>query len=238
MAVILNIETATRVCSVGVSIDGKLIALRESHTQNSHAEQITLFVQEVLNKSSITTKELDAVAVSKGPGSYTGLRIGVSTAKGFCYGLDIPLIGINTLESMANGMINLINKSDNLATKNVLVCPMIDARRMEVYSSVFSMSLNVIEETMAKIIDSFSYNKLLNSNKIYFAGDGAEKCKQSLSQKQNAIFLDDFHPSVSHLCSIADKKFNTDDFENPAYFEPYYLKDFVAGISKVKGLRM
>jgi len=238
LAVILNIETATRVCSVGVSIDGKLIALKESHTKNSHDEQITLFVEEVLNKSGITTKELDAVAVSKGPGSYTGLRIGVSTAKGLCYGLDIPLIGINTLEAMANGMINLINKTDNPTTSDALICPMIDARRMEVYSSVFSLKLKIIEETMAKIIDSSSYGNFLKDNNVYFAGDGAEKCKQSLSHNQNAIFLDDFHPSASYLCNLANDKFNNDDFDNSAYFEPYYLKDFVAGISKVKGLRM
>jgi len=236
LAKILNIETSTRVCSVALSIDGEIVSLHESHTKNSHAELITLFCQNAVTESGLKFTDIDAVAVSKGPGSYTGLRIGVSTAKGYCYGLDIPLISIGTLEAMAHGIHNYQDSINEL--KEVLYCPMIDARRMEVYAALFSSSLVEIESTSAKIIDDNSFTDYLSSNKIIFAGDGASKCKDVLSHQSNAIFIDDFHPSATYLVKMAEKKFIDSNFESTAYFEPYYLKDFVPGIPKVKGLRM
>ncbi len=235
MAKILNIETSTRVCSVALSIDGKVVAIEESHTQNSHAEQVTLFCGKVIKECGLTFKDLDAVAVSKGPGSYTGLRIGVSTAKGLCYGLEIPLISVSTLLSMALG----INSNTTIEKDaNTIICPMIDARRMEVYTALYSQQLEDIEPIEAKIIDEDSFKSYLENNNVIFGGDGAEKCKEALSESPNAIFLDDFHTSAAYLSQLAESKFNKGDFENTAYFEPYYLKDFVAGIPKVKGLRM
>ena len=233
MARILNIETSTRVCSVAVSVDGKIISIKESHTENSHAEQITLFSQEVMKNAGLSPDDLDAIAVSKGPGSYTGLRIGVSTAKGYCYGTDIPLIAIGTLEAMAFGMADKINSPN----ADIIFCPMIDARRMEVYSALFSKQLEELKETEAVIVDENSFKDTLDNNEVWFAGDGASKCKEVLSINKNARFLDDFHPSASYLGPIAENKFQKSQFEDTAYFEPFYLKDFVAGIPKVKGLR-
>ena len=233
MALILNIETSTRVCSVALSINGKVASVQESHTQNSHSELITLFAQYVIADAGISFSNLDAVSVSKGPGSYTGLRIGVSTAKGYCYGLDIPLISIDTLGAMAHGMLLKSNITDSKS----LFCPMIDARRMEVYTALYSSKLSEIEGVTAKIIDDNSFSEYLSDNKIIFAGDGAPKCKDVLSHQANAVFLDDFYPSATYQSNIAEKKFLESDFEDTAYFEPYYLKEFVAGIPKVKGLR-
>ncbi len=231
MASILNIETATRVCSVALAIDGTVKSIRESHVANSHSELITLFVDEVMNEAGIPFPQLDAVSVSKGPGSYTGLRIGVSTAKGFCYALDKPLIAINTLKAMAAGMAKLVKG------ENFLLCPMIDARRMEVYAAVFNTELEEIKPTEAVIVDENSFSELLSANKIIFAGDGAPKCKEVLSHQPNATFTDEFHPSTAYMTELSEQKFRQNDFEDIAYFEPYYLKDFVAGIPKVKGLR-
>ena len=233
MARILNIETSTRVCSVAVSVDGTIVSLKESHTENSHAEQITLFSQEVMKEVGLSVDDLDAVAVSMGPGSYTGLRIGVSTAKGYCYGADIPLIAIGTLEAMAAGMSGKIKSVND----NYILCPMIDARRMEVYAALFNEQVDEIRETKAVVVDENSFSDTLGNNEVWFAGDGAPKCKDVLSGSKNARFLDDFHPSASYLGPIAEYKFQNSQFEDTAYFEPFYLKDFVAGIPKVKGLR-
>jgi tRNA threonylcarbamoyladenosine biosynthesis protein TsaB len=236
LAKILNIESSTSVCSVALAIDGKVISLQESNTKNSHSELITIFSHNAVTESGLSFTDLDAVAVSKGPGSYTGLRIGVSTAKGFCFGLEIPLIAIGTLEAMANGMFKLPELINIKA--NSMLCPMIDARRMEVYTALFSNNLQEIESTSAKIIDSDSFDNILHNNTIVFGGDGVAKCKEVLQHQQNAVFLDDFHPSSNYMCNLSEQKFANGDFENTAYFEPYYLKDFVAGIPKVKGLRM
>ncbi len=235
MAKILNIESSTIVCSVALSIDGEIASIQESHTKNSHSELITLFCKKVVADAGLDFSDLDAVCISKGPGSYTGLRIGVSTAKGFCYGLEIPLISFDTLSAMAIGMrSNLDYSNGSIPT---LFCPMIDARRMEVYTALFNETLDVIEKTSAKIIDKDSFSKYLSTHKIVFAGDGAAKCKEILSHQPNAVFVDDFHPSAKYLCKIAEQKFLAKEFEDTAYFEPYYLKDFIAGIPKVKGLR-
>ncbi|MCF6169972.1 MAG: tRNA (adenosine(37)-N6)-threonylcarbamoyltransferase complex dimerization subunit type 1 TsaB [Bacteroidales bacterium] len=232
MATILNIETSTTVCSVALAVDGKVVAIKESHTKNSHAVQITLFCEAVLKEYGIGFPDLDAVAVSKGPGSYTGLRIGVSTAKGFCYAIDKPLIAIGTLKAMAAGMIENESKPEDF-----LYCPMIDARRMEVYSAFFDSELNELKKTEAVVVDENSFSDLLSSHKIIFAGDGAAKCREILSHQQHAIFKGGFHPSTAFMAQLSEQKFNQQDFENVAYFEPFYLKDFVAGIPRVKGLR-
>ena len=232
MATILNIETATQVCSVALAVDGEVVALKESNTKNSHAEQITLFCEAVVKEAGIGFPDLDAVAVSKGPGSYTGLRIGVSTAKGYCFAIDKPLISIGTLEAMAAGVIE--NEKN---PKDFLYCPMIDARRMEVYAAFFDSELNEIKKTEAVIVDENSFNELLSTHKIIFTGDGAAKCSEVLSHQKNAIFINDFNPSAAFMAKLSEQKFNNQDFEDVAYFEPFYLKDFVAGISRVKGLR-
>jgi len=234
LAKILNIETATGVCSVALSVDGEVVEIQESNIKNSHAEQISLFSQKVVTDSGLKFADLDAVSVSKGPGSYTGLRIGVSTAKGYCYGLGIPLISVGTLASMAIGMVNKLGVKVDSST---LFCPMIDARRMEVYAAIFSPNNTLIEDVSAKIIDNDSFSDYLNSFKIIMAGDGASKCREILSHQQNAIFYDDFHPSAMHQSKIAEQMFLDDEFEDTAYFEPYYLKQFIAGKPRVKGLR-
>lgn len=232
MTKILHIETATKICSVALSEDGELIALRESEIANSHAELLTVFIEDMMNEFVWKYKDLNAVAVSMGPGSYTGLRIGVSSAKGLCYSLDIPLISINTLKSMACGMEGFLHKIE----KNILFCPMIDARRMEVYTAIFDNQRKLIRQTKAEIIDKNSFHEYFKEYFIYFAGDGAIKCKSVLNHQKNAIFLDAFQISAKDLIEIAHKKFNKNQFENTAYFEPFYLKDFIAGTPKVKGL--
>jgi len=236
LATILHIETSTRVCSVALSINGELVDIQETTAKNSHAELVTLFSEKVLNESGKTFPDLDAVAVSMGPGSYTGLRIGVSTAKGFCYALNKPLIAISTLKAMSNGMVQFAQKSGFTKT-NHLFCPMIDARRMEVYTAIFDSELKTIQNISAEIIDASSFSDLLETNPILFAGDGAAKCKELFSESKNAHFIDDFNPSAKFMTELAENKFNSGEFENLAYFEPFYLKDFVSGIPKVKGLR-
>ncbi|MFA6249090.1 MAG: tRNA (adenosine(37)-N6)-threonylcarbamoyltransferase complex dimerization subunit type 1 TsaB [Mucilaginibacter sp.] len=220
---ILQIETATTSCSVALASDGKVLAFKEINARNIHAEVITVYIDELMAQTSSTYADLDAIAVSCGPGSYTGLRIGVSTAKGLCFALDKPLISVPTLAAMANG-VALSNNIDNL-----LLCPMIDARRMEVYTAVYSAAGEVIKPVAAEIIDADSFSDILAENKILFFGDGADKCRQALSHNPKAEFLADFENSATHLTQIAADKFARADFEDVAYFEPYYLKDFIAG---------
>ncbi len=234
MALILNIETSTRVCSVSLAVNGQTEAIKESHTKNSHAGLLTIFTQQLISDQGYEFQDLDAVSVSKGPGSYTGLRIGVSTAKGLCYSLDKPLIAITTLEAMAVGM---IQKAENKDDEKTVFCPMIDARRMEVYSALYSSDLSMIRKIKAEIIDEDSFADELTNYKIVFGGDGAAKCKEVLSNSTNAIFLDDFFPSSRFMSQLSERKFSESNFEDLAYFEPFYLKDFIAGKPRVKGLR-
>lgn len=231
MALILCIETATPVCSVALVKGNDVVALKESTQKNAHSSLLTLLIQDLLAETSLSPHDLNAVAVSKGPGSYTGLRIGVSTAKGFCYGADIPLIAINTLKSMALGISSEMKNND----ENIFFCPMIDARRMEVYSALFDLSGKQIRETLAEIITAESFSSYLDQRKIVFCGDGASKCKEVINH-HNAIFKDDFMPSAAHMATFAAQRFSKGVFEDVAYFEPFYLKDFIAGIPKVKGL--
>ena len=221
MPLILNIETSTKNCSVALFSESKLISekslLSEKH---SHSETLTLFVEDVIKNSDYTLVDLDAISVSKGPGSYTGLRIGVSTAKGLSYSLNCPLISVSTLQSMAFYMSKKKSNYD-------LYCPMIDARRMEVFSSFYDKDNNQVTEVRADIIDEDSYKKELE-NKVLFFGDGANKCKDLLISG-NAYFLDDVFPSATYMGILSLEKYNNKYFEDVAYFEPFYLKDFVVG---------
>ena len=223
---ILQIETATTSCSVALAHGGKLLAVRQINERNIHAEVITKFIDELIAETGTTYAGLDAIAVSCGPGSYTGLRIGISTAKGLCFALDKPLIAIETLESMAYGVIH----SNNIELEpGTLLCPMIDARRMEVYTAMFDERGGRIKETSAEIIDENSFADLLKGNRILFFGDGALKCKTLLGSNPQAVFLGDFENSAAHLTQKAEEKFQKQEFEDVAYFEPFYLKDFIAG---------
>ncbi|MFC2101214.1 tRNA (adenosine(37)-N6)-threonylcarbamoyltransferase complex dimerization subunit type 1 TsaB [Bacteroidota bacterium] len=234
MPFILSLETATSVCSVALAENDNLLSIRETHIKNSHSELITVFIDEVLKDSEIDVKSLDAVAVSKGPGSYTGLRIGVSTAKGLCYALDIPLLAINTLKSMAWGAAVALTEYPD--KDQILLIPMIDARRMEVYSAIYDMQNNEIRETKAEIINDSSFDNYLGKYEIILFGNGASKCKELFNSKSNLNILDEFHPSSKYMIHSANNSFKLKQFEDVAYFEPFYLKDFIAGKPNVKGL--
>lgn len=233
MSLILNIETATSVCSVALARDGQLLGLKESNSKNSHASVLTLFMDEVINTAGIILSDLDAIAVSEGPGSYTGLRIGVAAAKGLCYALEKPLIGVSTLRAMALGMVHPV-PADQLA--HILYCPMIDARRMEVYCAIFDEKGKDIREIRAEIIDENSFMEYLGKNRIVFAGDGSLKCRPLFDKHPNAVFSEDFQTSARFMISLSEEKFSKKIFEDIAYFEPYYLKNFIAGKPRVKGL--
>lgn len=219
MALILCLETATTNCSVALSKDGNLLALKEDGSNNySHAEKLHVFIDEILKENKLKATDLNAIAVSKGPGSYTGLRIGVSSAKGLCFSLDIPLISVPTLTSLAA----------KVALETGFVIPMLDARRMEVYSSVFDRGLKQIRETKAEILNENSFADYLENNKTVFIGNGVEKFK-TICEHPNAEFITDKLPSAGEMCSLAETKYKIGDTEDVAYFEPYYLKDFIAG---------
>ena len=226
---ILQIETATASCSVALAKDGNVLSFKQVNERNIHAEIITIFINELVVSAGIRYNDLDAIAVSCGPGSYTGLRIGVSTAKGLCFALDKPLIAIETLEAMAYGM---ISTEEYLLNSDTLLCPMIDARRMEVFTAVFSADGERIRETSAEIINENSFSEMLENKKMLFFGDGAEKCRSVLNKHPNASFFSGFINSAVYLTHKAVEKFRNKEFENISYFEPYYLKDFIAGKKK------
>lgn len=233
MALILNIETSTNVCSVSVSKNGVVEGCRESSDEKSHAKFLTIFIDEIVKELNYDFDDFDAVAVSKGPGSYTGLRIGVSTAKGLCYAKDLPLIAINTLQSMAQGIISKAN-SNKIKIEdpgNCLIVPMIDARRMEVYSAFFNSKGDFTRDVKAEIIDENSYQEILAKQKMIFFGNGSEKIKDVIKHA-NAIFIDNMHPSSKDMAQLAETRFQNNEFEDVAYFEPFYLKDFVATVPK------
>ena len=217
---ILLIETSTTSCSAALSEGSRVIAQKEANERNIHASHITLFIQEVMTIAGKEYSDLNAIAVSKGPGSYTGLRIGVSTSKGLCYALDIPLISVNTIRSMADGF-----KTTQEIADSAYLIPMIDARRMEVYTAIFKTDLTVIEDVNAKIVDQSSFMEFQDNELILF-GDGAEKFKELFSQRPNISFRD-FQNSAAHLAPLAYEKLAKGEIENMAYFEPFYLKDFV-----------
>lgn len=220
MSLILSIETSTKVCSVALHKEEVLLASSEILIEKSHSKYITLLIENLFSYSGENMSDLDAIAVSKGPGSYTGLRIGVSTAKGLCYALEKPLIAISTLESMAY-------EANRFNHTKALLCPMIDARRMEVYCALYNSELNCLEEVSAKVIDEKSFGELLANQPVLFFGDGSQKCMKAFGANKNALFIDQVHPSAVNVGVLASKAFEVKKFEDVAYFEPFYLKDFV-----------
>jgi len=224
LSIILNIETTTKNCSVSIAEKGEILAIKELNNGNySHAEVLHPFILDVLKEANLTSNRIDAVAVSKGPGSYTGLRIGVSAAKGLCFALDKPLISIDTLTSL----------SFSITIEEGIIVPMLDARRLEVYASVFNEKHQKIREIKAEIIDENSFCEYLERSKVYFLGDGSQKCKEIITHK-NAIFIDAKFPSAQEMAKLSYEKYKRSDIENVAYFEPFYLKDFIVIPEKKK----
>ena len=238
---ILNIETATTVCSVCLSDEGRSLLERTSFDGPSHASLLGLFVDDAVKIARELGLKMEAIAISSGPGSYTGLRIGVSMAKGLCFGWSVPLIRVPTLELLANKAIQLVSRGEGLAQQatppdawgEVLYCPMLDARRMEVFTALYDSSLQTIINTEAVIVTVNSYASLLEKQRIYFFGNGAGKCK-NLLLSPNAVFLDDLHPLASDMANLSEQAYRAGRFEDVAYFEPFYLKDFVATVPKNK----
>lgn len=221
----LGIETATRMCSVALFEDGQLLNVIEEGGDYSHAEKLAPFVDQILKEAGLTADQLAAVAVSSGPGSYTGLRIGLSLAKGICVAGDLPLISISTLQAMAYSAIK------EISDQKALYCPMIDARRMEVYTALYDADLKEIEGVAAKVIDEDSFATELNAQKVYFFGDGAAKCEAVIKSAQ-ASFLTQAHISARSWSNLIKEKFDKEDFEDLAYYEPFYYKDFRAAKPK------
>lgn len=227
MGFILSIETSTDVCSAAISKDGVTIAAKTLLEGPSHASSLTAIIEELFKGEGMPSmKQLNAVAVSSGPGSYTGLRIGVSTAKGICYALDIPLIAIGSLQVLAASY----GKGDG---DNYLIAPMIDARRMEVYTALFNNHLEQKTPVEAMIVDENSFTQWLEKETIHFIGNGSDKCSEII-RHPNAVFSKDIHPLASSMGKLAFQAFQRDRFEDVAYFEPYYLKDFVVTQPKNK----
>jgi tRNA threonylcarbamoyladenosine biosynthesis protein TsaB len=216
LSFILNIETATKNCSVSIAKNGETILCKEIAEEGySHAEKLHVFIEEIIAETKISVQDLAAIAVSQGPGSYTGLRIGVSAAKGLCFALNIPLIAVDTLQTLAS----------QAKVSDGKIIPMLDARRMEVYSEIFNANLEIEREIQAEVIDENSFASFTET--IYFVGDCAEKCKQVLT-KENFVFLEDIkYPSASAMSKISFDKYQKSDTVDVAYFEPYYLKDFM-----------
>ena len=227
----LLIETATQICSVVLASDGRILARRDSDVPNAHSTRLSVFIQEVLDECHLAPRDLGAVCVSAGPGSYTGLRIGVSSAKGFCYALGIPLVSVPTLLSMA-----ALYYRQHPEYKG-LVCPMIDARRMECYTMMVDANLNILRDTAADVINEGIFDEWMDRGEVTFIGDGADKTRPVLGTHANARFDDSFRLSAEGMIDIATQRLADGKVEDVAYFEPFYLKDFVAKKSVVHGLR-
>ena len=223
---ILYIETSTELCSVALSHGNNCFAVRENSEGRNHATMLTPFIDDLLNKSNVSTHQLNAVAVSSGPGSYTGLRIGLSTAKGLCYGANIPLISVSTLQAMSMGFVLQHN-----VPASTLLCPMIDARRMEVYTALFDRNGRQMKSISAEIITEQTFVSWLDESQILFFGTGAAKCRKTITHP-NAVFPEGFVHSACYMIQTALQAYNDKKFEDIAYFEPFYLKDFIAGPKK------
>lgn len=233
---ILCIETSTNCCSVAVTIDGIAVAVAANMDRANHASELPIFIQQLLDKCKEHNWKLDAIALSQGPGSYTGLRIGASTAKGLCYGLNIPLIPIDTLQVICMSMLAQMNQNRITLAEGAQLCPMLDARRMEVYTSIYSTNATRTRDIEAKIINEQSFLQELSKNTLYFFGNGAEKCKNTITAP-NAIFIDNILPHAQYMGIIVKSHTTTSlDIKQLAYYEPFYLKEFVAAPSHIKGL--
>ncbi len=230
MSIVLSLETSTSVCSAALHEDGMLLASSELHIPQSASSKLAVMVNQLFKTTDILPDTIKGVIVSAGPGSYTGLRIGVATAKGLCFALNVPLLSVNTLELMAYQVISSLSPVERGLEREaieILFCPMLDARRMEVYCLIADQKLNVLEQTNAKVIDELSFDTWLEKKVIYFFGNGAIKCKSIITHK-NSRFIENIIPSASRLGELAYKKFQLNQFENLSSFEPLYLKDFVA----------
>jgi len=225
MAFLLSIETSTKVCSVALHEDGNLIAFTQYLLEKSHSSILTSLIDEIIKHSGLKPNDIKAVAVSEGPGSYTGLRIGTSTAKGLCFGLDIPLINVSTLLSMAYA-INDFNPN------KAYLCPMLDARRMEVYCLIADSGLNIIRDVKPEIIDGNSFEDILKEHKVLFFGNGAAKCENILRHWPNAQFYYEIHPNAKDIGKLAWPRYQQEEFADLTYFEPFYLKAFWPGKPK------
>ena len=228
---LLCIETSTEVCSVVLADDGKVIDNLEDTSGMNHSKKLTQFIDDILKRNQMKAFDIDAIAVSEGPGSYTGLRIGVSAAKGICYATNKPLIAINPLHAMTNFVLTNSNQLGISLKKVVGLVPMIDARRMEVYRAVFDNTEKLIESTDAVVVDQYTFADKLNEGQLLFFGNGSAKCK-SVIQHSNAVFIDGITTSARHMVNVAVQKYNKGEFVDVAYFEPFYLKDFIATIPK------
>ncbi|MFH0761973.1 MAG: tRNA (adenosine(37)-N6)-threonylcarbamoyltransferase complex dimerization subunit type 1 TsaB [Bacteroidota bacterium] len=231
MALILHLETASPVCSVALSREGQLLAVKESLEDKSHAKRLTVFIIDILNANGLTVPDLDAISLSLGPGSYTGLRIGTSVAKGLAYGSGKPLIGIPTLQALA---VQLVNRQPVTGT---LLCPMLDARRMEVYAAIYTPDLDEINPVEAVVIDKDSFSNILDKQPVWFFGTGSNKAKEVIVHP-NARFADGIQLSAGCQGMLAEQAFNKQDFLSTAYFEPHYLKEFIATVPKNKVMGM
>ncbi len=234
---ILHIETATDICSVALSEGDLKLSLVESDQERSHASLLNSFIRQAVAQAGKELNDLHGIAVSKGPGSYTGLRIGVSTAKGLAYALEVPLLATGTLESMASGspFHAAVRELISIHDDQLLLCPMLDARRMEVYAGFYTSKGELFRKVSADIIDEASYHKILEAHPVCFFGNGADKCKEVLDHP-NAHFIDGINPSATTMIAPVLKKYQLKQFEDVAYFEPFYLKDFIATVPKKKVL--
>ena len=235
MALILNLETATPVCSVAISRDGVLLGLRESTEDKSHATRLTLFIQELLGECRLQAGDLEAVSVSMGPGSYTGLRIGASVAKGFAYGAGIPVIGIPTLQALSRGLLERIlsARTPDILPTAPLLCPMLDARRLEVYTAIYDTSLNELQPVEALILEPQSFSSLLDRHVLLLFGSGSKKAAEIL-RHPNVRWIPDVEASAADQSRLAEDAYARRQFLDTAYFEPHYLKEFIASIPKNK----
>lgn len=237
MALILNLETATEVCSVALASEDGLVDYIENTEGRSHAALLTQFVEKILHRNHVTPSQLDAIAISSGPGSYTGLRIGVSAAKGLCFGAGKPLISVSTLQCIFFNLMEHITGEQKSEYENAWFCAMIDAKRLEVYTALFDSTGMPQTEITAEIVDEqHSFGHILSERKVVFFGNGSDKCHEIIKHA-NAVFRSGLYPSAKNMIGLSEQKFQNKEFEDVAYFEPFYLKDFVATTPKNKVLK-